>query len=176
VEPFNPVTGSDTPTAPQQPDPEEVEETEEGNDDENSDGSVADGNSLLDHKRFDGLDNSAKAAEARALIENEQFEERRQEFMDAEPVDQAVERDHRTFDAGLIREAYEKDRYVRDGNILYPAPLERPAGASPSFVGEVVEMLGAIDEDVRKRADEKQGLDPDDRTDRDRLEKALAKK
>jgi hypothetical protein len=127
-------------------------------------------------KRLDdrGRDISAQdVREARYKIEQEQFLDREQEYYDADPLDTALMGpDGRAFDRGTIKEAFETDQFVRDGNILYPAPLERPVGAGPSFVGEVLEVLQTSEEDVRARSDSAKGIDPHDRSDKELLERA----
>lgn len=119
---------------------------------------------------------TVEAAEARYAIDQENFEERQQAFFEADTAERAMLNDSRSVSAAVIAESYEKDQYIRDGNVLYPAPLERPAGANPTFVAEVVEFLQASDEDVRMRADEAAGLDASDRSDSDRLRAALDKR
>lgn len=89
---------------------------------------------------------AVEAREAQLAIDEENAEERRQNFLNADTVDRAVELDHRTFDTGVIREAYKKDQYVRSGNVTYPAPEPRPVGARPSAVAAELEEIRAAEE------------------------------
>lgn len=121
---------------------------------------------------------TAEVNDARAVIEQERFNDRLEEFNSADPVDRAVQGpDGRAFDKDSIRESFENDQFVRvaGGNVLYPAPLERPVGASPSFVGEILEFIQETDQAQREDNDKRQGLDPNDRSDRDLLERARSR-
>jgi hypothetical protein len=103
----------------------------------------------------------SELSDARARKDEELAQKAAEDYSSADPVDRAIQGPAgRFYDRGLIREAHETGDYVRDGNILYPAPMERPAGANHEFVSEVVEFVSAVNEDTIKRTDKARGLDP----------------
>lgn len=67
----------------------------------------------------------------------------------ADPVERALATHGNTFDKGVIVEAHETDSYVRDGNVVYPAPEPRPVGVSPKQVDDAIRYFGDVAEQGR---------------------------
>lgn len=152
-------------TSETEPSPSSTNETESENETSETSETEPSSSSMNETEPENVIPSASEISDARLRADEKRQAKRQEEFLKADPLTKAVLTDGNSIDRMTIVESFEKDQYVRDGNVLYPAPLERPAGANPSFVNEVVEAVVNERNDVRVRSDEAAGLDPHARED-----------
>lgn len=94
----------------------------------------------------------AVSRNSRIERQNEEQAKRDTEVSKLSGEDLAQVTDTRTFDGKVIHDSFKYDEYVRDGNVLYPAPQPRPVGTTPTQVGEALEFFSEADQAQREDA------------------------
>lgn len=87
---------------------------------------------------------NARIEEAQAKADEE-----RQQFFELSTKEKE-ETTNPSLNRAVIKESHESNQYLRDGNVVWPAPVERPAGISPNRVAEALEFFNDVNENNRK--------------------------